>query len=172
MKTINSLLVALVTLFALSFLMPSCGKKTTPAPATNVVTTPTYTFSAFGITATGVQYSITNPNTGPLKISASNSSSSNSTNYQTVDITINSAVNSVGTYPLSSSSGNTGLYTSGGNTVRYTTNATYTGNLTISSIDMIHKTITASYNFSAHQYYPSSGSGGSISGSFTNVSFQ
>ncbi len=171
MKTIISLLCVLVTLFTLPFLMSSCGKKTTPAPATNVVTTPTYTFSAFGITATGVQYNISNPNTGPLKISASNASS-NSTNYQTVDITINSAVNSIGTYPLSSSSGNTGLYTSGGNTVRYTTNATYTGNLTISSIDMIHKTITASYNFSAQQYYPSSGSGGSISGSFTNVSFQ
>ena len=171
MKTITTLLSAIFVLIALTFFMPSCGKKTTPAPATNVITTPTYTFSAFGVTATGIVYNITNPAAGPLHISASNASS-NSSNYQTVDITINSAVNLSGTYPLSSSSGNTGVYTSGGNTVRYTTNAINTGNLIITSINTTNKTISGSYNFTAQQYYPSTGNSGTISGSFTNLGYQ
>jgi hypothetical protein len=169
MKTISNLFCVLIALLVLSFIAPACGKKTTPAAATNVTTTPTYTFNAFGITATGVQYGVSNPNTGPLKISGSNANGN--TNYQTVEVTINSAVNAVGTYPLSSSSGNTGIYTSGGNTVRYSTNATNTGNLIITSINMVNKTISGSYNFTAKQYYPSTGNSGSISGSFSNLGF-
>ncbi len=169
MKIITNLLSAVLTLFVLFFITPSCGKKTTPAPATNVAITPTYTFNAMGITATGVQYSVSNPITGPLKISGSNAGGN--TNYQTVEITINSAVNAAGTYPLSSSSGNTGIYTSGGNTVRYETNATNTGNLIITNINMTNKTISGSYNFTAQQYFPTTGSSGSIYGSFTNLGF-
>ena len=72
---------------------------------------------------------------------------------------------------MSSSSGNSGMYTSGGNTVRYTTNATNTGNLFITNIDMIHRTISGSYSFTAQQYFPTTGSSGTISGSFTNLGF-
>jgi hypothetical protein len=175
MKIINNIMGALLVMLVLfCTVLSSCAKKPTPAPTPTPTPVTTYTFSAFGVTATGVQYNISNNTTaGVLQINASNATASANSNEQTVTITINSAVNSVGIYTLSSSTNNTGVYTSGSNTFKYSTNSSpYVGTLNITNIDMTNKIMSATYNFNPQQYYPSVGGSGNVSGSFTNIGFQ
>lgn len=172
MKTLNYFILVAGALTTMFFTTTSCSKKSTPTPTPAPVSpAPTYTFNAFGVTATGVQYTISNPNTGPLQITGSNGNGTNSSD-QTVVITINSAVNSVGSYTLSSSNNNTGVYTTGSNTIRYATNSSpYVGTLTISKIDMTNRVMSASFNFNAQQTMPNTSGSGNIYGSFSNISF-
>ena len=174
MKIVYSFICAGVILLSMVFTTTSCAKKTTPAPAPTPTPVTTYTFNAFGVTATGVQYNISNNTTaGVLQITASNATASANSNEQTVTITINSAVNSVGSYTLSSSTNNTGVYTSGSNTFKYSTNnSPNVGTLNITKIDMVNKIMSATYNFNPQQYYPSVGGSGNVSGSFDNIGFQ
>jgi hypothetical protein len=173
MKTIYGLMCAAVILAGLCFGASSCAKKTvtpTPAPITPV---PTYTFSAMGITTTGVQYTISNQ-TQSLQITGSNASASTSGNEQVVTITINNAVNSVGTYTLSSSLNNSGVYTSvsGGTTFRYSTSSSpYVGTLNITKYDATNRLMSVSFNFNAQETSPSNNLQGSIYGSFANIGF-
>ena len=155
-----------ITVF--TFVILSCKKKPTPAPSSPPAPIVSFSINALGITTQGVQYSISNPTTGPLQISGA-CGDINSGNSQTVVITINSAVNAVGTFTLSSS--NTGVYTTGTNSIRYTTNTSNTGTINITKIDMTKRLMSASYSFVAQQYYPSLGSSGTISGSFSDVGF-
>lgn len=163
------IITCIVILFSVAGI--SCKKKPIPAPTpTPVNVPPSYSFTALGVTTTGVQYGISNPNTGPLVITGASGTSGNS-NYQTVQITVNSAVNSIGSYSLTSTNGNSGVYTTGDNSIKYSTNATCTGTLNVSKIDMANRLMSASFNFVAQQYYPSVGSKGTISGSFTDIGF-
>ncbi|MFI5141394.1 MAG: DUF6252 family protein [Bacteroidia bacterium] len=150
----------------------SCSKNTTTTPTPTPITpTPSYTFSAMGITAAGVQYTISNQTAGPLKITGTTGNGTGG-NDQSVVITINSVVNSVGTYTLSSSTNNTGVYTSGTNSIRYSTNTSpNVGTLTISKYDAANRVMSVSFSFNAQQYYPTVGSSANVYGSFTNVGF-
>lgn len=172
MKAIHVLVGATVILVGLCFGTSSCAKKTvTPTPAP-ISPAPTYTFNAMGITATGVQYTISNPTNGPLQITGSNATASGNSNEQTVTITINNAVNSVGTYTLSSSVNNSGVYTSGANSIRYSTNSSpYVGTLNITKYDANNKLMSVSFNFVAQETSPSTNLQGTIYGSFDNISF-
>src|SRR6185312_143197 len=149
MKIVNSVILATVILLGVFFTTSSCAKKTATTPAPAPVTPVTsYTFNALGVTATGVQYSISNPTTGPLKITGSNASASGNGNEQTVVITINNAVNSVGSFTLSSSVNNSGVYTSGSNSFKYSTgNSPYVGTLNITKYDAANKLMSVSFNF-------------------------
>ena len=172
MKLLNSFIIAVFVLGGVFFTTASCSKKTTttttPAPVT---TAPSYTFNALGITATGVQYSISNPNTGPLVITGITGNGS-SGNDQSVTITINTSVNSTGTYTLSGSTNNTGEYTSGTNTIRYKTNSSpNVGTLTISKYDGTNRKMSVSFSFNVQQYYPSVGNSGAVYGSFDKLGF-
>jgi len=171
MKTIYGLMGAAVILLSICFGESSCAKKTvTPTPAP-VSPAPTYTFSAMGITATGVQYTISNQ-TQSLQITGSNASASTSGNEQVVTITINNAVNSVGTYTLSSSVNNSGVYTSGGNSFRYSTSSSpYVGTLNITKYDATNRLMSVSFNFNAQETSPSNNLQGTIYGSFANIGF-
>ncbi len=151
----------------------SCKKKS-PAPTpTPTAIPPTFSFTALGIAATGVQYTITNPQGGPLQVTGSNAS--NTSNYQTVQITVTGgSITAPGTFTLNataSSGGNSGVYTSGSGSFLYNTNASHTGSITVSKVDMVNRLISASFNFSAQEYTPTNTSSGTISGSFTNVGF-
>jgi hypothetical protein len=170
MKSYAKLLYTVLIVLIFSIITTSCKKKTppTPTPPTPTPVTNQFSITAFGITTQGVQYTITNPTTGPLQITGACGDSASS-NHQTVVITINNAVNAAETFTLSSS--NTGVYTTGTNTSRYTTNTSNTGSINITKVDMANRLMSASYSFVAQQYYPSMGSSGTISGSFTNVGF-
>jgi len=174
MKIVYSFICAAVILLGVFFTTTSCAKKTTPAPTSTPTPVTTYSFSASGITTTGVQYNISNnTNAGVLQITGSNATASGNSNEQTVVVTINSSVNSVGSYTLSSSTNNTGVYTSGSNTFKYSTNSSpYIGTLNITKIDMTNKIISASYNFVAQETMPTTSGQTTISGSFANVGFQ
>ncbi len=171
MKTRSRFFFIALSMLLFSVVVQSCKK--TPAPTTSTPPTasvPSFSFIALGITTTGVQYTVTNTMpSGPLQITASNAA--NNSNYQTVQITLNNAVTSPGTFTLSPSLSNTGLYTSGSNTIKYSTNATNVGTITITKVDMVNNLMSASYNFVAQQYSPTIGNSGTISGSFTNVGF-
>src|ERR1700756_5144568 len=173
MKPLNYFILVCSVLLIVFFTATSCKKKnttttTTPAPTG---TTTSYTFNAMGITATGVQYTITNPTAGPLKIVGNNGNGTGG-NYQTVTITINSAVNSTGSYTLSAAYNNSGVYTSGTNTMRYSTgSAPYVGTLNVTKIDMTNKIMSATFNFNALEYFPNNNGSGNIYGSFDNVGF-
>ena len=148
----------------------SCKKSTPAATPTPTNVQPTYSFTALGVTATGVVYTISNPTTGPMVITGVYGASGDPT-YQTVQITVNSAVSSVGSYSLTSTNGNSGVYTTGNGSFKYSTNATSTGVLNITKIDMTNRLVTASFSFNAQQYYPSVGGTGVISGSFADIGF-
>ncbi len=123
-----------------------------------------------GITTSGVQYTISNPTAGPLQITGSNAGSNS--NYQTVVITVDNTVNAAGTFTLNTTASNSsdnGVYTS--STFSYNTNATHTGTITLSKVDMVNRVMSASFSFSAIEFNPDNNSSGTISGSFTNVSF-
>lgn len=155
--------------------MLSCGKKPTPATPTPVVLTPTFTFTAFGITCAGVQYSISIPANPPTIITGSNGDNT-AGNYQMVQITLSSNISSTGAYTLNSPVGSGGCiaeYASGASpSFTYNTNATHTGTFNVTKIDNVAKTISASYSFVAQQYNSANTGTVSVSGSFTNVSFQ
>jgi len=147
----------------------SCKKKPTPVtPTPPAVLPPSFSFTALGITTSGVQYTISNPTYGPLQITGLAGDSSGG-HRQTVTIVVNNVVNLAGTFTLSTT--NTGVYTSGTNTIRYSTNASNVGTINISKVDMTNRLMSASYNFVAEQTAPSNTGSGTISGSFTNVGF-
>jgi hypothetical protein len=167
MKIITGFVCALVVLSGLSFATSSCAKKTTTPTPAPVSTTPSYTFNAMGVTATGVAYTVSNPTTGPMQIKAVNGGGD-----QTITITVSSTINSMGTYTLATQYNNSGVYTSGSNTFRYTTNSSpYIGTLTVSKIDMTNKIMSASFSFNAQQYFPNPSNSGTVYGSFDNIGF-
>jgi hypothetical protein len=160
------------------FIVLSCAKKTTPAPTPTPTppTVPIYSFTAFGITANGVQYTISNPPAGPMVITGTFGISTDN-NYQTVQITVNNAVNAPAAYTLNAPAGTTtngiGVYTTGpvpGN-FAYNTNTTHTGNINITKVDMVNSLMSASFSFVGLEYAPAVTGTVSVSGSFTNISF-
>jgi hypothetical protein len=163
----------LFTLILLAVAILSCKKKTTPAATpTPTVIPPSFSFTALGITTTGVQYTISNPTGGPFQVTGSNTGSSS--NYQTVVITVSngSDITVPGTFTLNTTASNNSdnaVYTSG--TFSYSTNASHTGTITFSKVDMVNRVMSASFSFSAQEYSPNNSSSGTISGSFTNVGF-
>jgi|GEM_PF-1926688 hypothetical protein len=168
MRIINGFFIGAVVIL-LSVFFTTTGCKKTPTPVTPPAPTPvtTYTFNAFGVTATGVQYVISNPTTGPLQITGTNGNGD-----QKVTITISSAVNSVGSYTLSATNNNAGNYTSGTNTIRYSTGASpYVGTLNITKYDATNRLMSVSFNFNAQEYFPNASSSGTINGSFDNIGF-
>ncbi|MHB8260438.1 MAG: hypothetical protein ACYDEC_09220 [Bacteroidia bacterium] len=172
MRLKNTLLI--YPLLSLGLIMLSCAKKTTPATPTPTAIPPTFTFTAFGITCTGVQYSISNGINPPSIITGSNGDNTAS-NYQMVQITISSNISSTGAYTLSSPVGSGGCiaeYATGASpSITYNTNASHTGTLNVTKIDNVARTMSASYSFVAQQYNSANTGTVSVSGSFTDVGF-
>jgi hypothetical protein len=171
MKIRNNIVFTVLIVLVVATL--SCKKKPAPAtPPSPTVLPPSFSFTAFGITTAGVQYTINNPTGGPFQVTGSNGS--NNSNYQTVVITVSngSEITTPGTFTLNTAASNSSdnaVYTSG--TFSYNTNASHTGTITFSKVDMANRVISASFSFSAIEYSPSNNNSGTISGSFTNVGF-
>ena len=177
MKTnINPFFNALIVLVIASTIQ-SCAKKTTtptPVPTNNLP--PSYSFTAFGITANGVNYSVSNTyTTSPLVITGTYGNTTDA-NYQTVQITIPGGVIAPTTFTLNaaaSSGGNVGIYTDGPypNTANYNTNAGHTGILNITKVDLMNRLMSVSFNFVAQQYASANSGTVTVSGSFANIGF-
>jgi hypothetical protein len=168
----NSLIVLVV-----AFNIQSCTKKTTtptPVPTNNLP--PSYSFTAFGITANDVNYNVSSSTlSSPLVITGTYGNTTDA-NYQTVQITIPTGVSAPTTFTLNaatSSGGDVGIYTDGPypNTANYNTNAGHTGILNITKVDLTNRLMSASFNFVAQQYASANTGTVSVSGSFANIGF-
>jgi hypothetical protein len=177
MKIKNKLIHAgIMLVFTIS--IGACEKKAAPVAQQPTTALPNYSFTAGGITVQGIQYTVSNPVSGPIVITGANASN-NTTGYQMIQITISGGgIQTSGTTtftlntPAGSANGGIGQYTIGSPpSTTYNTDAIHTGIATL-TVDMTAKQMSVTFNYNTIQYNTAVTSTLSVSGSFKNIGFQ